>query len=172
MSLTPEQALLLLNETLPVLEQEHQLTMRVVEAVPADKADYRPDPNATSAFDLCWHMATAEHSFLSGVAAGTFDAAPKVEKVKTMPEVVSFYKDSFAKNLAALKSMTGEQAAKILDFHGMFQMPAVSFVAFTLRHALHHRGQLSVYLRPMGGKVPAIYGESYDSKAAKAAARS
>jgi uncharacterized damage-inducible protein DinB len=169
MSFTPEQALLLLNETLATLEHEHQLTMRVVEAVPADKADYRPDPNATSAFDLCWHMASAEYSFLGGAAAGDFGAPPKVEKVKTMPEVVSFYKDSFAKNLAALKSMTGEQAAKILDFHGMFQMPAVSFISFTLRHELHHRGQLTVYLRPMGGKVPAVYGESYDSKAAKAA---
>ena len=65
--------------------------------------------------------------------------------------------------------MTGEQAAKIVDFRGMMQLPAVSFMTFNNNHVLHHRGQLSVYLRPMGGKVPAIYGESYDSKAAKAA---
>jgi len=51
----------------------------------------------------------------------------------------------------------------------MMQLPAVSFVTFNINHVLHHRGQLSVYLRPMGGKVPAIYGESYDSKMAKAA---
>jgi len=41
-----------------------------------------------------------------------------------------------------------------------------------LLHAVHHRGQLSTYLRPMGGKVPAIYGESYDSAEAKKAAQS
>jgi uncharacterized damage-inducible protein DinB len=40
-----------------------------------------------------------------------------------------------------------------------------------LHHSIHHRGQLSTYLRPAGAKVPAIYGESYDSKQAKAAAQ-
>ncbi len=87
-----------------------------------------------------------------------------------MPEVVAFYKETFANNLAALKAMSGEQAAKIVDFRGMMQLPAVAFVGFNMHHIVHHRGQLSVYLRPMGGKVPAIYGESFDSKAAKAAA--
>jgi uncharacterized damage-inducible protein DinB len=40
-----------------------------------------------------------------------------------------------------------------------------------LNHTIHHRGQLSTYLRPMGSKVPAIYGESYDSAQAKKAAQ-
>jgi uncharacterized damage-inducible protein DinB len=40
---------------------------------------------------------------------------------------------------------------------------------FALNHTIHHRGQLSTYLRAMGGKVPPIYGESYDSALAKAA---
>jgi uncharacterized damage-inducible protein DinB len=88
--------------------------------------------------------------------------------VKTIPEVVAFYNETFAKNLAALKSMSGEQAAKIVDFRGLMQLPAVSFLTFNMHHVVHHRGQLSVYLRPMGAKVPAIYGESYDSRAAKA----
>ena len=44
MQLTPEQALLLLHTSLPTLEREHQTTVRLLEAVPADKADYRPDP--------------------------------------------------------------------------------------------------------------------------------
>jgi uncharacterized damage-inducible protein DinB len=53
----------------------------------------------------------------------------------------------------------------------MFQMPAVMFFQVAINHSVHHRGQLSVYLRPMGGKVPAIYGESYDSAEAKKAAQ-
>jgi uncharacterized damage-inducible protein DinB len=52
----------------------------------------------------------------------------------------------------------------------MFQMPAVSFLALSQNHTIHHRGQLSTYLRPMGGKVPSIYGESYDAAQARAAA--
>lgn len=54
-----------------------------------------------------------------------------------------------------------------LDFRGIFQRPAVSFLLFGLNHTIHHRGQLSSYLGCMGAKVPAIYGESYDSAQAK-----
>ena len=42
------------------------------------------------------------------------------------------------------------------------KMPAVNYLLFALVHMVHHRGQLSAYLRPMGGKVPSIYGGSYD----------
>jgi uncharacterized damage-inducible protein DinB len=59
----------------------------------------------------------------------------------------------------------------VIDFRGMFQMPAISYLTFSSNHSIHHRGQLSVYLRPMGAKVPAIYGESFDSKAARMAAQ-
>jgi uncharacterized damage-inducible protein DinB len=54
-----------------------------------------------------------------------------------------------------------------MDFRGMFQLPAVGFIQLALHHTIHHRGQLSVYLRPMGGKVPSIYGESYDATQAR-----
>jgi uncharacterized damage-inducible protein DinB len=50
-------------------------------------------------------------------------------------------------------------------------MPAVMYLNFLLHHSIHHRGQLSMYLRPMGAKVPAIYGESYDSAEARKAAQ-
>ena len=44
----------------------------------------------------------------------------------------------------------------------MFNNSAVTYLPFMLNHSIHHRGQLSAYLRPMGGKVPNIYGGSYD----------
>ncbi len=72
--------------------------------------------------------------------------------------------------LSKLSKLTPEQLTKIVDFRGLFQMPAVMYLQFALHHSIHHRGQLSAYLRAMGGKVPAIYGESYDSAAAKKAA--
>jgi uncharacterized damage-inducible protein DinB len=53
----------------------------------------------------------------------------------------------------------------------MFQSPAVVFLQIALNHSIHHRGQLSVYLRPMGSKVPSIYGESYDAAEARKAAQ-
>src|SRR6266853_1495618 len=98
------------------------------------------------------------------------EAVP-AENVKTSLEVASWYEQTYAKNFDALTKLTGEQLVKIVDFRGMLQQPAVLFLQFGLVHTIHHRGQLSTYLRPMGSKVPAIYGESYDSAQAKKAAQ-
>jgi uncharacterized damage-inducible protein DinB len=169
MQLQPEQGTFLLQMMLPALKNEHRTTKTVIEAIPTDRGDYRPDPRAKSALELAWHIASAQHRFLSGVARGRFDFSPmpKPETVRTSGDIAAWYADSFAKNFAALSAMSGEQVVKILDFRGLFQFPAVVYLQFNLNHEIHHRGQLSTYLRPMGGKVPAIYGESYDSAEAK-----
>ena len=73
--------------------------------------------------------------------------------------------------VALSDSMTLEQLVKVVDFRGLFQLPAVMYCGFILHHSVHHRGQLSTYLRPMGSKVPAMYGESYDSAEAKKTAQ-
>jgi uncharacterized damage-inducible protein DinB len=52
--------------------------------------------------------------------------------------------------------------AQIINFFGIMQLPAVSYIQLTIKHSIHHRGQLSTYLRPMGGRVPGIYGQSAD----------
>jgi uncharacterized damage-inducible protein DinB len=62
-----------------------------------------------------------------------------------------------------------DELVKIIDFRGLFQLPAIAFLQIGLNHSIHHRGQLSMYLRPMGAKVPSIYGESYDSAQARQA---
>ena len=63
-----------------------------------------------------------------------------------------------------MKAVSGEQLVKRIDFRGLFQFPAVIYIQVGLSHTVHHRGQLSMYLRPMGAKVPSIYGESYDAR--------
>ena len=65
---------------------------------------------------------------------------------------------------------TRKTLVKMIDFRGVFKFPAVNFLQVGLNHSIHHRGQLTMYLRPMGAKVPSIYGESYDSARAKAGA--
>jgi uncharacterized damage-inducible protein DinB len=171
--LTPEQAVFLLQEVyLPVLRAEHRTTRAVLEAVPADKPDYRPDPNAKSAMELVRHIAAAENRFLETTINGEFSAAPAAfpESAKTPADFSAWYAEQFEKNCEALTKTSGEQLMKMVDFRGLFQRPAVTFLQLGLNHSIHHRGQLSTYLRPMGGKVPAIYGESYDSAQAKKAA--
>jgi uncharacterized damage-inducible protein DinB len=84
--------------------------------------------------------------------------------------MAAWYAENFAPRLAEVQKLSGDKLIKIVDFRGMFQLPAVMYLGFLMHHSVHHRGQLSVYLRPAGGKVPAIYGESYDSAAARKAA--
>jgi len=170
-AMTPEQAQFLLNYTLPIIKNEHRATRAVIEAIPNSQTDYRPDPNSKTAMELAWHIAAAEHRFYSGIVAGAFDFTPnhRPENVTTGPHIAQWFADSFARNAEGLSKLNADQLSTVIDFRGLFQLPAVAYLNFSLNHSIHHRGQLSTYLRAMGGKVPAIYGESYDSALAKAA---
>jgi uncharacterized damage-inducible protein DinB len=75
----------------------------------------------------------------------------------------------FEEKSAKVAQLSSEELAKVIDFRGLFQMPAISFLQFAISHTIHHRGQLSMYLRPMGARVASIYGESYDTAQAKKA---
>jgi uncharacterized damage-inducible protein DinB len=168
-----EQALFLLQDVyLGPLKNESRITKKVLDAVPADKCDHRPDAISKSAIELVRHIAVADNRFLETVINGVFDvnAAALPETVKTPQEVAAWYEQRFAKNFEALTKLTGEQLVKMVDFRGLFQRPAVSFVLLSMVHTAHHRGQLSSYLRCMGAKVPSIYGESYDDAQARKAA--
>jgi uncharacterized damage-inducible protein DinB len=172
-AMTPEQATYFFHTfSIPALRNEQPITRKVIEAIPLDKGDFRPDPVSKSALELAWHIVAAEHRFLDGIVNGVFDFSPnhKPETAKDSAAVAKIYDTYFQDDMARLTKLSGEQLAKILDFRGLIQLPAVGFVQFDLHHLIHHRGQLSAYLRPMDAKVPAIYGESYDSAEARKAA--
>lgn len=171
--LTADHAHVLLQGILTALDMEHQTTKRVIAAVPDAKVDYRPDDIAKSAIDLAWHIVTAENRFIEGAIKGAFDLTPwpRPETIRTAEDVNRWYAERYAKNVAQLQALPGDKLAKVIDFRGVMQLPAIVFVNFALRHSIHHRGQLSMYLRPMGAKVPSIYGESYDARIAREAAQ-
>jgi uncharacterized damage-inducible protein DinB len=171
-TMTPDQAKFLLHDVyMGTLKNESRTTKTILEAVPPNKLDYKPDPASRSAIELTRHIAAADNRFVETVINGVFDTNPAMipENVKTPAEIASWYEERYAKNFAALGKVPSEQLTKIIDFRGMFQWPAVRFAIFGLHHTIHHRGQLASYLRCMGAKVPAIYGESYDSAQAKKA---
>ena len=127
-TLTPEQATFILAATaLPSLHAEHPVTKRVIAAIPADKVDFRPDHIVRSAIDLAWHIAAAETRFLDAVASGAFDfsGGARPESIRTPSDVVDWYSERFAKAVDRLKQMTGDQLTRIIDFRGLFQLPAV-----------------------------------------------
>jgi uncharacterized damage-inducible protein DinB len=172
-TMTADQAKFLLHDVyMGTLKNESRTTKNVLESVPPNKSDYKPDPAARSAIELARHIAVADNRFVECVINGFFDtsAATIPENVKTPAEVAAWYEQRYAKNFEALSKVSSDQLIKIVDFRGLFQWPAVKFLMFGLHHTIHHRGQLASYLRCMESKVPAIYGESFDSAQAKKAA--
>ena len=170
----PDQASFLLHSLyLPGLKNEHRITKSVIEAIPLDKGDYRPDGISKSALDLAWHIVATEMRFMDALQAGVFDFSPRPrpDSIKSSQDVNGWYSENFAPRFEQLTKLSEEQLVKILDFRGIFQLPAVMYLEFVLHHSIHHRGQLSMYLRPMGAKVPAMYGESYDSAEARKASK-
>jgi uncharacterized damage-inducible protein DinB len=172
--LQPDQATFLLQTAfLPAVKNEHTITKNIVGAIPVGKENYRPDEISKSAIDLAWHIAASEMRFLDALRAGEFDFSPRPrpDSIQTAADLNRWYAENFETRVGQVAQLSSEQLVKIVDFRGLFQLPAVMYLGFILHHSVHHRGQLSMYLRPMGAKVPSIYGESYDAAEARKAAQ-
>jgi uncharacterized damage-inducible protein DinB len=170
-TLAAEQAVFARDIALQNLRMEHPVTRRVIEAIPLDKGDYSPDAVTKSAVDLAWHIVGAEHRFLDAVVNGAFDFSNtgRPASLTTSAEIANWYAGAFEDDVRRIGALDAAALARMIDFRGIMALPAVSFMLIGLKHSIHHRGQLSMYLRPMGAKVPSIYGESYDSAMAKKA---
>jgi uncharacterized damage-inducible protein DinB len=172
--LQPDQASFLLHDVyLPGLKGEQRITKSIIEAIPLDQGGYRPDEISKTALDLAWHIASAEMRFMNAVEAGEFNLSPMPcpDSIKNSADLSAWYVENFNSHFEKLTKLSNEQLLKIVDFRGVFQLSAVMYLGFVLHHSVHHRGQLSMYLRPMGAKVPSIYGESYDAAEARKAAQ-
>jgi uncharacterized damage-inducible protein DinB len=161
--LTPEFALGYRAMMLDGLTREMETTKKVIGAVPDAKAhDYRPDPHARSAWDLAWHIANTDIQFLDGIADMEFKMGNPENKPATAAEMVRWYDTNFKRGVARIQALSGEQLCTPVNFLGAFNFPVVFYLGFLNNHSIHHRGELATYLRPMGAKVPSIYGGSYD----------
>ena len=160
--MTPEFASGLRDFLLGALDSEVSATSRVVMAMPEGAGEYAPDPKSMPALKLAFHIVASEIWFLDSVAAGAFGDFPGGEAPATPAAIVAWWNEVRPAARDKVAAMSGEQLAGIVDFYGMFQLPAAAYLNFANVHCVHHRGQLSAYLRPMGGKVPSIYGGSAD----------
>jgi len=143
----------------PALRFEHAVTARVIAAIPPREADYRPCAGARSAEELARHIVRAELRFLEGVLTGAFpDGIPEVAAAPDMASLATTYATRVGIALERLANMRGEDLLHTMDYRGLIRLPALGFVQLAINHSIHHRGQLSVYLRSMRVAVPAIYG--------------
>jgi uncharacterized damage-inducible protein DinB len=144
---------------------EYPRFVRVLKALPQDRLDYRPDPKSRTAAELAWVLAAEEGALLSLLDKGTVEW--KEEKPpSSVEEIVAAYEHNakaVTEKLERLDQAGWEKKGKFLmGGEVAWETTMDDFVWEFLFDAVHHRGQLSTYLRPMGGKVPSIYGPSAD----------
>ena len=160
--LTPEFALGYCAMMLDGITREAEITKKVIAAVPDAASSYKPDANARTAKDLAWHIANTDIQFLDGIADLKFNMETPEVKPQNSAEVVAWYDENVKRGVARIAAMSGEQLLTPVEFFSVFNLPAVLYLGFLNNHSIHHRGELATYLRPMGSKVPSIYGGSYD----------
>ena len=147
-------------------EYEMQTTLRVIEAVPTGRLDYQPDPKAKTGLGLVRHITLEDEWMLTSIAEGHFPSPPDDSDacgIMSPADAIGRYKERIPTALCRVRALPAEKLTANIDLLGVLQMPAINFLAMALKHSVHHRGQLSTYLRPMGGKVPGIYGPSADT---------
>ncbi len=158
--MTPEQAGTVAEFLFPQIEQEIETTTKVLAAVPDDKKTYSPHETCMKAGELAEHIAASDFWFLESVIAGEFGPFPEASG-KPTGDLASTYKARGAELVKKIKELSGEHLAKPVTFFN-WTVPNVTFLQIMMKHSVHHRGQLTAYLRPMGAKVPSIYGGSAD----------
>lgn len=145
--------------------QEAPATRKVIERIPQDRSDYRADPKARTAREIAWLMVREEIILGEGLEKGVLEWTDEPTPA-TMREILETYDrshEAMTTKLGATDAAKWETPISFL-FQGAEAMnsPVYDMAWGFLRDQIHHRGQLSTYLRPMGAKVPQIYGPSAD----------
>ena len=174
MQLTPESAAMMRGMFLGFAETEQKTTAKVMAAIPDQNHDYKPDAKSKTAMELAGHIAEVDCWFLDSMVAGAFNPASMQKApadTNTGPAMAAWYNEAYKASAAKVAAMDTASLMKVVDFFGMMQLPAVMFLTLLNNHRIHHRGQLSTYLRAMGGKCPSIYGPSADEEVKAAGAK-
>lgn len=165
--MTADHARIIATTFADLFAAELPTTRKVLQAVGHGDPAYTPDGKSRTAWGLALHLATADVWFLDCILSGHF--ATDAEKVralegsfKTADDLVAFYEAAMTERIAALRALPDEALTRQVSFFGLYAKPAVEFLPMANNHSIHHRGQLAAYLRPMGSKVPSIYGSSAD----------
>ena len=138
---------------------ESKTTRNVIARIP-EGSDYRPDPKSRTAREIAWQIVCEEKMIIDALESGKAEWAPPPMPA-TMKEVLEAYEQQSAGMVDRFSGLTSAQWDGMLKFFGQ-QRPASPMAWSFLFDIVHHRGQITTYLRPMGSTVPQIYGPSGD----------
>ena len=159
---------------LPEFDHEMGTTRRVLERTPGDKLAWKPHDKSMSLGQLAAHVANIPHWMDAILQNTVFDIATAGPDTRPrMPESVAWVLGDFdAKVKAARAGLASAGDAELLTpwtfksgGHEVFTMPRIAAIrSFVMNHSIHHRGQLSVYLRLNNVPVPPMYGPTADEQ--------
>jgi uncharacterized damage-inducible protein DinB len=138
---------------------ESKTTQKVLSRIP-EGSDYRPDPKSRTAQEIAWQIVCEERVIIDALETGKVEWAPDPMPAK-MADVLAAYEKQSASMVKRWKALPTSRWDGRLDFLGK-ERPASPMAWSFLFDIVHHRGQITTYLRPMGSKVPQIYGPSHD----------
>ncbi len=146
-------------------DKEAVATRKCIERIPQDRSDYKPDPKSRNAREIAWLMVREEIVLGEGLERGTlnWEDVPTPATVKEILDTYDAHHDQISKTLHRLEPAKWEREVPFLwQGQQVMSAPGYDNAWGFLLDLIHHRGQLSTYLRPMGSTVPAIYGPSAD----------
>jgi uncharacterized damage-inducible protein DinB len=139
--------------------KESKTTHKVLARIP-EGSDYRPDPRSRTAKEIAWQIVCEEKMIIDALEQGKAEWAPPAMPA-TMKDVLMAYEAQSARMEARWTALPSERWAGELEFFGRKRAAGPMAWSF-LFDIVHHRGQITTYLRPMGSTVPQIYGPSAD----------
>ena len=140
-------------------ERESKTTRNVLARIP-EGSTYRPDPKSRTAGEIAWQIACEEKMLIEALETGKAEWKPS-SAPGTMKELLEIYEKQSADIVQRMKALPTTRWYGTLEFFGG-QRPAAPMAWSFLFDIVHHRGQITTYLRPMGSTVPQIYGPSAD----------
>ena len=138
---------------------ESRTTRAVLARIP-EGSDYRPEPRSRTAHEIAWQIVCEERMIIEALETGKAEWNPPAMP-GTMQDVLKAYEEQAATLPERWRALPAERWDGTLEFFGQ-QRPASPMAWSFLFDIVHHRGQISTYLRPMGSTVPQIYGPSGD----------
>jgi uncharacterized damage-inducible protein DinB len=152
-----------------VWNMEAGLTTKLLEALPPDQYDFRPDPGNRSIGEMAWHLAEIEGYISLGITKGaiTFqEAPPNMQRPREVRLLAPGYRKVHEEAVARLANLTEDQLDQEIAFADRRMTLRDILWGTIVMHLIHHRGQLSLMCRLAGGTAPGIYGPNREEMAA------
>jgi uncharacterized damage-inducible protein DinB len=155
---------------LPEFDAEMENTRKLLAALPDGKWDWKPHPKSMSLGQLAGHIADMTGWAVDTIEKPSLELGPDDYKPyipASVDDVVSTFQEKRSQARTAIAKASDADMRHVwsMTWSGqkIIEMPRIAVLrGMVINHIIHHRGQLTVYVRLLDGKVPGLYGPSAD----------